>query len=161
MVADVFNTIWKILSKQEIEEPKGVSLNFLEYMALKQGVRIFIKKASKKTLNMGPHNLEMSNLVLPPPPPPRQKKGCQDIYRKTSQFSTKILQDFAKTWEKNFEVEWEYENIKKSILLTKKGNKKYVVIRCTIQIAAYYNSNKMMNLYDVQFKLLHTRIATK
>ena len=77
MVSDLLDITWEIMSKEEIERTKGVNLNFLEYLSIKQGIKQFIRNADKRRVNVGPYRPYMLNLIF------SQKKGCQDIYRKT------------------------------------------------------------------------------
>ena len=43
-VSDLLGTSWEILSKEEIERTRSVTLNFLEYLSIKQSIKEFIKK---------------------------------------------------------------------------------------------------------------------
>ena len=44
IVADLLGINWEIMTKVEIERSRGVNLNFLEYLSIKQSVKRFIKK---------------------------------------------------------------------------------------------------------------------
>ena len=83
VVADLLNSTWEILTKETIEQTRNINLNFLEYMAIKQSLTRFIKNARKDRLNVGPYRPYMLNLAF------SQRKGCQDIYRKTGQYGEK------------------------------------------------------------------------
>ena len=93
MVSDLLDISWEIMTKEEIERTKGVNLNFLEYLSIKQSIRQFIRNADKRRVNLGPYRPYMLNLVF------SQKKGCQDIYRKTGQYGVKILLEISQKWE--------------------------------------------------------------
>ena len=51
MVADLLDRSWEIMTKEEIERSKNVTLNFLEYMSIKQSIKGFIKNAKKQIEN--------------------------------------------------------------------------------------------------------------
>ena len=57
--------LWYDKSKQEIEETRGISLDFVEYMALKTGVSRFIKNVEKISFIVRPRRPEMLNLMYP------------------------------------------------------------------------------------------------
>ena len=117
VVADLLKSTWEILSKETIEQTRNININFLEYMAIKQSWKCFIKNARKDRLNVGPYRPYMLNLTF------SQKKGCQDIYRKTGQYGEKLLNEISLMWDT---LNVDGEEIKQSISLFKKTHKKYV-----------------------------------
>ena len=62
-------------------------------MAIKKSLTKFIRNAEKITLNMGHHRPEKLGFVF------TQERGCQDIYRKTGEYDTKILTEISNIWE--------------------------------------------------------------
>ena len=114
VVADLLDSSWEILGRGTIEQTRNITLNFLEYLAIKQSIKEFIKNASKKRVNMGPYIPYMLNLAF------SQKKGCHDIYRKTGQYGDKLLKEISLKWETNLMLKVENDEIKHSISLLKK-----------------------------------------
>ena len=49
------------MSKEDIERTKGVNLNFLEYLSIKQSIKQFIRNADKRRVNVGPYRPYMLN----------------------------------------------------------------------------------------------------
>ena len=77
------------MSKEEIERTKGVNLNLLEYMSINQSIKRFIDNADKQRINIGPYRPYLLNIVF------SQKKGYQDIYRKTGHYGNKLLKEVS------------------------------------------------------------------
>ena len=135
MISDVMGEFWNIMAKEVIEETKGINLNFLEYMAIHHSVSRFIQNAEKNLLNIGPFRPILLNTVF------SQQKGCQNIYRKTGQYGSKILQEISQKWERDILIDIDIGEVKQSIQLFKK-------------------TTKNMYLWDIQFKVWHERVAT-
>ena len=51
MVSDILGISWEIMTKEEIERTKGITLNFLEYMAINHSVTRFISSADNAPVN--------------------------------------------------------------------------------------------------------------
>ena len=66
--------------------------------------------------NIGPYRPYLLNKVF------SQKKGCQDIYRKTGQYGNKLLKEVSHKWEIDLVLNIEPEEVQKSIKLFKKNN---------------------------------------
>ena len=64
MVSDLIGITWEIMSKEEIERTKGVNLNLLEYMSIKQSIKRFINNADKQRVNIGPYRPFLLNIVF-------------------------------------------------------------------------------------------------
>ena len=64
LVSDLLGLTWEIMTKEELERTKGINLNFLEYMAIKQSVKRFIVNAEKKRVNIGPYRPLLLNIVF-------------------------------------------------------------------------------------------------
>ena len=135
IVADILGINWEIMTKIEIERTRGINLNFLEYMSIKQSVKSFIKNADKQRVDIGPYRPHLLNIVF------SQKKGCQDIYRKTGNYGDKLLTEVSQKWEMEILCNIESDDVQQSIRLFKK-------------------TTRNMYLWDIQFKILYTRVAT-
>ena len=109
IVADILGNNWEIMTKIEIERTRGI--NFLEYMSIKQSVKSFIKNADKQRVNIGPYRPYLLNIVF------SQKKGCQDIYRKTGNYGDKLLTEVSQKWEMEILVNIEPNEVQQSIRL--------------------------------------------
>ena len=64
MVSDLLDPVWNIQTKEEIEQNNYVTLNFLEYLAIQQGISKYIKDAKMTTRNLKPNRPEMLNLIF-------------------------------------------------------------------------------------------------
>ena len=135
MVSDVLGISWDIMTKEEIERTKGITLNFLEYMALNHSVTRFISSADKHRVNIGPYRPVLLNVVF------SQHKGCQNIYKKTGQYGNKILKEISHKWERDLIIDLEIDDVKQSIKLLKK-------------------ITRNIYLWDIQYKVWHERVAT-
>ena len=124
-----------IMTKEEIERSKNVTLNFLEYMSIKQSIKGFIKNAKKQIENTGPYRPYLLNIVF------SEKKGCQNIYRKTGQYGNKILNEISQKWDIDLLQNIEAEEVKQSIRTFKK-------------------TTRNMYLWDIQYKIWFGRVAT-
>ena len=109
MISDVMGEFWNIMAKEEIEETRGINLNFLEYMAIHHSISRFILNAKKNLPNIGPFRPILLNTVF------SQQKGCQNIYRKTGQYGIKILQEISQKWERDILVDIDIDEVKQSI----------------------------------------------
>ena len=134
LVSDLLGITWEILTKDEIERTRGINLNFLEFMAIKQSVKRFISNAEKKRVNIGPYRPFLLNIVF-------SQKRCQNMYRKTGHYGNKILQEILQKWEIDLVLNIEPDEVKKLIRLFKK-------------------TTRNMYLWDIQYKLWHERVAT-
>ena len=123
------------MSKKEIKRTKGVNLNFLEYMSINQSIKRFVTKADKQRANIGPYRPYLLNTVF------SQKKGCQDIHRKTGQYGNKSLKEVSHKWEIDLVLNMEPEEVQQSIKLLKK-------------------TTKNMYLWNIQYKIWYERVAT-
>ena len=135
MVSDLLDITWEIMPKEEIERTKGVNLNFLEYLSIKQSIKQFIRNADKRRVNVGPYRPYMLNLFF------FTKQGCQDIYRKTGQYGVKILLEISQKWEIDLTVNVDTDEVQQSIKL-------------------FLKTTRNMYLWDIQYKLWHARVAT-
>ena len=70
-----------------------------------------------------------------------QKKGCQDIYRKTGNYGDKLLIEVSQKWEMDLLINIEPDEVQQSIRLFKK-------------------TTRNMYLWDIQYKIWYTRVAT-
>ena len=64
MVSDLLDPVWNIQTKEEIKQNNYVTLNFLEYLAIQQGISKYIKDAKMTTRNLKPNRPEMLNLIF-------------------------------------------------------------------------------------------------
>ena len=135
MVSDLLGINWEIMAKEEIEMTRGVNLNFLENLSIKQSIKRFIKNADKQRVNIGPYRPYLLNIVF------SQKKGCQDIYRKTGHYGNQLLREVSHKWEIDLIQNIEHDEVQQSIRLLKK-------------------KNRNMYLWDIQYKIWYTRVAT-
>ena len=135
MIADLLDRSWEIMTKEEIERSKNVTLNFLEYMSIKQSIKDFIKNAKKQIENTGPYRPYLLNIVF------SEKKGCQNLYRKTGQYGNKILIEISQKWDIDILQDTEAEEVKQSIRTFRK-------------------TTRNMYLWDIQYKLWFGRVAT-
>ena len=134
LVSDLVGIDWEIMSKEEIERTKGVNLNFLEYMSINQSIKKFINNADKQRVNIGPYRPYLLNIVF------SQKKGCQDIYRKTGHYGNKLLKEVSHKWETDLVLNIEPEEVQQSIKLFKK-------------------TTRNMYLWDIQYKIWYERVG--
>ena len=111
MVSDLLGINWEIMAKDEIEMTRGANLNFLEYLSIKQSFKRFIKNADKHRVNIGPYRPYLLNIVF------SQKKGCQDIYRKTGHYGNKLLREVSHKWETDLILNIEPDEVQQSIRL--------------------------------------------
>ena len=134
-MSDLVGIDWEIMSKEEIKRTKGVNLNFLEHMSINQSIKRFINNADKQRANIGPYRPYLLNTVF------SQKKGCQDIYRKTGQYGNKLLREVSHKWEIDLVLNMEPEEVQQSIKLFKK-------------------TTRNMYLWNIQYKIWYERVAT-
>ena len=90
MVSDLLDKTWEIMPKEEIERTKGVNLNFLEYLSIKQSIKQFIRNADKRRVNVGPYRPYMLNLVF------SQKRDVKIFIEKPGSMKLKFFLRYPK-----------------------------------------------------------------